>query len=56
MKESGQIEILTPTTIIVVAPKVIVSYSNTQAPNVPYAVVSQEQPLCRTKEIVAKPT
>ena len=37
-----------------VALKVIVAQSSAQAPNVPYAIVSQVQPPHKKKEIVAK--
>ena len=55
MKESGQTKILTPTPISIVGPKVIVTQVNVQAPNVPYAVVAQQQPMRKEKEVVAKP-
>ena len=40
MKESGQIEILSPTPIAVVAPKVIVAQVSAQPPTIPCAIVS----------------
>ena len=40
MKESGQIEILIPTPIVVLAPKVTVVQESTQAPSVPDVVVA----------------
>ena len=50
MKESGQIEILSPTPIAVVVPEVVVAQVSTHTPTVPYAVVSQVQPLRSTRK------
>ena len=50
MKESGQTEILSPTPIAAVAPKVTVAQVSAQTPPVPYATVSQVQSPCSTKK------
>ena len=54
MKESGKIEILTPTPIVIVTPEVIVAQVSVQAPSAPYVVVAQEQPPHKGKETISK--
>ena len=49
-KESGQIEILSPIPIAVVAPKVTVAQVSAQTPTAPYATVSQVQPPRNTRQ------
>ena len=41
MKESGQIEILTPTPTAIVAPEVTIAQDSVQVANVPYTIVAQ---------------
>ena len=55
MRESGKIEIMTLTPIVVVMPEVTVAQTSVQAPSVPYVVVAQEKPPRREKETIAKP-
>ena len=56
MKASGQVDILTPTPIVVVGPtkEVIVVQTSAQAPTLLYVVVAQQQLQKKGKELVEK--